>query len=55
MKAEKIDKDRKLIKDLGGATAVARLINRTPQCVHNWTVRGIPAAVKLERPDLFLR
>lgn len=54
MKPDKIKQDQKIIKQLGGTSAVARMIQRSPQCVHNWTVRGIPAAVKLEHPELFL-
>ncbi len=50
--------DWALIQDLGGAAAVAKLLqydaNGGVQRVQNWKVRGIPAAVKLERPDLFL-
>ena len=49
--------DAKLINDLGGPAKVAELLGyaergRT-QRVFNWLKRGIPAKVKLERPDLF--
>ena len=52
--------DAQLIADLGGATKVAELLGYSKadggvQRVHNWTTRGIPADVKLGRPDLFLR
>ncbi|CAJ0862349.1 hypothetical protein R77567_01640 [Ralstonia sp. LMG 32965] len=52
--------DSEAIAKLGGPAKVARLlgIDATKgaiQRVHNWTVRGIPAAVKLDRPDLFPR
>lgn len=52
--------DARLIADLGGATKVAEMLGYDTaqggvQRVHNWTTRGIPAAVKVERPDLFLR
>lgn len=52
--------DAERIKALGGPTRVARLMssrgsgNVTAQRVHNWTGRGIPPAVKLAYPDLFL-
>lgn len=49
--------DKDLILKLGGPAQVARLLgfgawgtNR----VSNWMVRGIPAAIKVERPDLFM-
>lgn len=52
--------DAQRIQDLGGAAAVATLLGYDKaaggvQRVHNWTDRGIPSKVKLERPDLFLR
>lgn len=52
--------DAARIKELGGATVVARLLaGRTGkpvsvQRVHNWASRGIPPAVKLDHPDLFV-
>lgn len=51
--------DAQLIADLGGATKVAQLLGYDKaqggvQRVHNWITRGIPAAVKLEHPHLFL-
>jgi hypothetical protein len=48
------DKDR--IIQLGGATKVSELLglgNGGAQRVHNWMTRGIPARIKLDRPDLF--
>ena len=54
-----IEKDSALITALGGAAKVAELLGYATengvQRVFNWTTRGIPSAVKLERPDLFLR
>lgn len=51
--------DAALIKELGGAAKVAELLGYDKaggvQRVHNWTVRGIPASVKVQRPDLFMR
>ena len=58
-KSPAVEADCQLIDDLGGPATVARLlgydsINGT-QRVSNWKTRGIPPAVKIERPDLFLR
>jgi hypothetical protein len=53
-----IEKDAALIAELGGPAKVAELLSYADggvQRVFNWTVRGIPSAIKLERPDLFLR
>jgi len=51
--------DRELIEHLGGPAKVAELLkydkNGGVQRVHNWMARGIPARVKLEHPDIFLR
>lgn len=50
--------DADLIRDLGGPTKVAELLGYDKaggaQRVQNWLVRGIPAHVKVERPDLFM-
>jgi hypothetical protein len=50
--------DAELIRQLGGPTKVACLLSLPKfggaQRVQNWTVRGIPAAVKVQRPDLFM-
>lgn len=50
-------KDADIIRKLGGPAKVARLMGFKPlggtQRVHNWMKRGIPALVRLERPDLF--
>lgn len=50
--------DKQLIDALGGPTRVAELLNYDKpggvQRVANWLKRGIPASVKLDRPDLFL-
>lgn len=49
--------DKQRIEDLGGPAKVAELLGYTKrggvQRVQNWTTRGIPPKVKLERPDLF--
>lgn len=52
--------DTELIKSLGGATTVAKLLGYDlkkggAQRVQNWFTRGIPPKVKVERPDLFMR
>lgn len=51
--------DRELIEHLGGPAKVAELLNYDKhggvQRVHNWMTRGIPARVKLNHPDIFLR
>lgn len=46
--------DKKIIEQLGGTSQVAKLIKSSPQRVHNWKNRGIPASVKLAYPELFL-
>jgi hypothetical protein len=50
--------DGDLIDKLGGPAKVCELLNIPKhggiQRVQNWKARGIPARVKLERPDLFL-
>jgi hypothetical protein len=43
-----------LIAALGGPAKVASELGWSVQRVHNWKARGIPPAVKLARPDLFL-
>ncbi len=49
--------DREVIERHGGSAELARKLNMTKpgstQRVNNWKTRGIPSAVKLERPDLF--
>lgn len=50
--------DAELIDELGGPAKVCELLAwpKVPgvQRVSNWKVRGIPAKVKLDRPDLFV-
>ncbi|MEH6436682.1 YdaS family helix-turn-helix protein [Massilia sp. DD77] len=46
--------DKELIEKLGGPAKLAHKLGFTVQRVQNWTVRGIPAQVKLDHPDLFL-
>lgn len=55
---DEIARDRKILIDLGGPTKVAELLgiekSGGQQRVQNWLVRGIPSAVKVARPDLFM-
>lgn len=50
--------DAKLIEALGGPTRIAELICVEKmggvQRIQNWTVRGIPAAMKVKYPHLFM-
>ncbi len=51
--------DAELIKTLGGPSKLAETLGFDKaaggaQRVQNWMTRGIPAAVKVQRPDLFL-
>ena len=56
--AQQLDRDRALIASLGGPAKLSDLLGYERlggvQRVHNWTVRGIPASVKVQRPDLFM-
>lgn len=49
--------DSELIEKLGGPARVAELLGfdktNGTQRVHNWKARGVPARIKLARPDLF--
>jgi hypothetical protein len=51
--------DTELIESLGGSTKVAEMLGLPKfggaQRVNNWKTRGIPALVKVQRPDLFMR
>ncbi|RQR45569.1 hypothetical protein DIE12_05150 [Burkholderia sp. Bp9015] len=58
-KSAHIQSDRRTIERLGGPARVAELLGYEKQLggtqrVCNWLVRGIPAAVKVEHPDLFM-
>jgi hypothetical protein len=56
MNTEQLYADRELIKQLGGATALAnRLGFSSKQRVHNWLYRGIPSSIKLAYPKIFLK
>ena len=49
--------DAELIDHYGGPARLAEKLgwkeSRAVQRIHNWRSRGIPAVIKLERPDLF--
>lgn len=50
--------DEELIRHYGGPAAMAQLLQfgkYGTQRVHNWLRRGIPAAVKVQYPHIFLR
>lgn len=52
--------DKNLIEHLGGSTKLAAELGYDTesggvQRVNNWKTRGIPSAVKVNRPDLFLK
>lgn len=53
-----IEQDRQRIAELGGPAKVAEMLRfekgRGTQRVHNWCSRGIPAAVKVRWPNLFM-
>jgi hypothetical protein len=49
--------DKELIQQLGGPSAVSKMLGYSKggcQRVYNWLDRGIPAAVKIQFPHLFL-
>lgn len=56
---ERIARDKALIDELGGPAKLAGKLGYDKdggvQRVQNWMTRGIPAAVKVDRPDLFMR
>jgi hypothetical protein len=55
-KKDQIQADKELIAVLGGPTVLSKRIGvNSPQRVHNWLSRGIPASVKLAHPKIFLR
>jgi hypothetical protein len=47
--------DWDVVVRLGGAAKVATLMGWSVQRVQNWKQRGIPSAVKVRRPDLFMQ
>lgn len=55
---ENLDRDRALIDSLGGPAKLADLLNFDRrggvQRIQNWKARGIPSAVKVAYPHLFM-
>lgn len=52
--ASSIRRDAKMIKALGGPSAVARRLGIADrQTVHAWITRGIPSHVRVRHWDLF--
>ncbi len=47
--------DKELIIELGGASVIAKRLGLSKQRVHNWIARGIPPAIKLQYPQIFLK
>ena len=51
--------DKNVIQSLGGPAKVAELLGYDKhggvQRVQNWTVRGIPAKVRLDHPHIFTK
>ena len=51
--------DAELIANLGGPTKVAEMLGLPKfggaQRVQNWLYRGIPSAIKVQRPELFMQ
>ena len=47
--------DKDLIESLGGSAKLAKRLGPdfSVQRVENWKVRGIPAQVRLDHPDIF--
>jgi hypothetical protein len=55
-KEQQLQSDKDLIAKLGGASALAKKLGfASKQRVHNWMTRGIPPAVKLSYPKIFLK
>lgn len=54
---KELERDRQIIRQLGGPTKVANMLGLTqhgPQQVANWLNRGIPAHIKVRHPELFM-
>jgi len=51
-----LESDKAIIVSLGGPTVLSKRLGlNSPQRVHNWLTRGIPASVKLAYPKIFLK
>lgn len=53
--ASSVQTDKETIVNLGGPAKVADLLGFSIQRVQNWMVRGIPAKVKVDYPEHFLK
>lgn len=51
---KRVSEDKRLLQSIGSYAEIGRITGNSPQCVFNWTKRGIPARIKLKYPDLFL-
>lgn len=49
------EEDKQIIKQLGGAGKVSKLVGVSRQRAQNWLTRGIPAKIKIQFPELFLK
>ena len=47
--------DTEIIDFHGGPAKLAQLLGVSQQRVCNWRTRGIPAFIKLQSPEIFLR
>ena len=55
-KNDQLQLDADLIAQLGGPSTLAKRLGfNSKQRVHNWLTRGIPPAVKLADPKIFLK
>jgi hypothetical protein len=55
-KNDQLQLDADLIAQLGGPSTLAKRLGfNSKQRVHNWLTRGIPPAVKLAYPKIFLK
>jgi len=53
---QQLQSDKDLITKHGGPSALAKKLNfSSKQRVHNWMTRGIPPAIKLAYPKIFLK
>jgi hypothetical protein len=53
MNASKNEDACALIDRLGGPVEISRRTGFSVQRINNWKVRGIPASVRVQRPDVF--
>ncbi|WP_230656927.1 hypothetical protein [Psychrobacter sp. I-STPA10] len=46
--------DNEIIERLGGVSAISSYFGMDYQRVFNWKKRGIPKAIKVDYPDIFM-